>query len=108
MPGRGNKPEQRRVLALERIEILFGLAGADFSKHPERSQRHIRLAKKIAMRYNITIPRCLKKRFCKKCYRYIAPGVNCRIRANKRNHTLTVTCLGCGNVMRYPYMRRKT
>lgn len=94
---------KQQELGLERIKILFDRAGFEFKKHPERSHRYIQLARKIAMRYNIRMPKCLKRKFCKKCYRYLVPGVNCMVRINKTKKVSTVTCLECRNVMRYPY-----
>lgn len=94
-------------LGLERIKILFDRADFEFKKHPERSHRYIQLARKIAMRYNIRMPKYLKRKFCKKCYRYLVPGVNCRVRTNKAKQVVAITCLKCGNVTRYPYRRGK-
>lgn len=94
----GTKPKDRsqRKLGLERIERLFELADKAFEKHPERAHRDVQLARKIAMRYNIRIPSRLKKRFCGKCYKYLAPNINCNI--GERHGMMTVKCLECGNV----------
>ena len=63
------KQEWQKKIASERINILFRLASEEFKKHPERSNRYVELARKIGMRYNVRIPKLLKRRFCKKCHK---------------------------------------
>lgn len=101
------KPTWQKIIALERIKILFGLASKEVKRNPARSHRYVELSRKIAMRYNVKMPKSLKRRFCKKCYRYLVPGINCRIRARQAQRAVIVKCIDCGNVMRYPYRREK-
>ena len=102
------KPVWQRETGVERIEKLFALAEKEFDKHPERSHRYVFLARKIAMRYNIRIPGLLKRRFCKKCYKYLKPSINCRVRTRSSQQAVIVKCLECGHVMRYPYRKEKS
>lgn len=88
-------------LAIQRIERLFKLAGDAYSDHPERSDRYVLLARRIGMRYRVSLPRELKRRLCKSCHSYLVPGSNSRVRL--RGSYIVVTCLKCGNQMRYPY-----
>ena len=97
------KQKSRQELGLERIKILFKRADLEFKKHPERSHRYVQLARKISMRYNIRIPMSLKRKVCKKCYRYLVPGLNCRVSVNKTKPDTIVTCIECGNVMKYSH-----
>ncbi|MHC1610926.1 MAG: ribonuclease P protein component 4 [Candidatus Methanospirareceae archaeon] len=95
---------RRRVedLALQRIERLFGLAGAAAREgREERSDRYIQLARAIGMRYRVRIPKHLKMRLCKRCYALLIPGRNARVRL--RGEYMTTTCLRCGEQMRLPY-----
>nr|WP_048060630.1 ribonuclease P protein component 4 [Methanothermus fervidus] len=92
-------------IALERINILFNLAEREFHKHPERSHRYVEIARNIAMKYNIRIPRIWKRRFCKKCYKFLKPGYNSRIRVS--GGKVKIKCLECGHIMRYPYIKEK-
>ncbi len=80
-------------IALERIYRLFELAEKMFEKKPELSKRYIELARKIGMRYNVSIPFELKQKFCKRCNAFLKPGVNAKIRISK--HIVKVTCLEC-------------
>jgi ribonuclease P protein subunit RPR2 len=102
-----SKPPSWQRIARERISILFKQAEKEFKKHPERSKRYVELAKKIGMRYNVRIPKNLRRRFCKKCFSYLKPGVNCRVRTSKSRQSVVVTCLVCGFVSRQPYIREK-
>lgn len=97
------KPEWQKRIALERIGVFFDRAEKGFEKHPERSTRYIKLARKIGERYNIRIPREFRRRFCKKCNSFLVPGKNCTVRARGKQGAVIVKCGVCGNVMRYPY-----
>lgn len=105
--SRRKKPKYQKEIARERIEILFHQAEKRFSSRPELSHRYVELARKIAMRYNIKIPKELKRMFCSNCYRYLKPGVNSRVRTRAQQEAVTVKCLECGNIMRYPYRKEK-
>lgn len=101
------KPGWQQDIALERIEILFSLAGKEFARHPDRSHRYAELARKIGMRYNVSIPKQIKRRICNKCNRYLFPGKNSKVRSSSSTLAMEVKCLECGHVARYPYAREK-
>ncbi|RLJ08843.1 MAG: ribonuclease P [Candidatus Aenigmatarchaeota archaeon] len=101
------RPTQQLKIAKERIIKLFEQADKEFDTHPERSHRYVKLAKKIATRYNISIPKELRRKFCKKCYKYLKPSINCRVRTRKSQQAVIITCLECGHIMRYPYKKEK-
>lgn len=97
------KPQWMREIAKERIEILFNQAEKEFKNHPARSHRYVELARKLSMKYQVRISRKWRRRFCHKCYKFLVPGVNCRIRTRpKREKHLVIKCLECGNIMRIP------
>jgi len=99
--------ETRRI-ALQRMHILFKLADEALPEKPEHAQRYIDLARQIAMRCRVKMPRELKRRICKQCNTLLRPGVNARVRIKQRREPhIVVTCLGCGRIFRYP-VRRKT
>ncbi|MBN1323303.1 MAG: ribonuclease P [Methanotrichaceae archaeon] len=91
---------QARKLSLERIVRLFELAEEEHILHPERSNRYVQMARRISTRVRIRIPSHLKRLFCKHCGCYLSPS---KARTRLREGRLTVTCLGCGLQMRYPY-----
>jgi len=100
---RSKKPIQYLKIAKERIEILFGLAEKEFSKHPERSRRYIELARKIGLRYNIRLSKEQKRKFCKNCNSLLIPGKTSQVRIKSDKRTVTTKCLNCNRIYRYPY-----
>ena len=104
---RKGKPEWQKKIAKERIKILFKKAEEVFNENPKIADRYIELARKIGMRYNVRIPRELKRKFCRKCYKYLRPNINCKVRTRKDKQSVVIKCLECGYIMRYPYKKEK-
>ena len=102
---RTNKKQQQKI-ALERIKILFEEADQIFKDDPKLSNRYIKLARKLAMRVNIRLNKDLKRKFCKHCYYFLKPGINCRIRT--RENKLIYYCFNCKNYMRFPFGKIRT
>jgi ribonuclease P protein subunit RPR2 len=92
-----------RMIARERIEVLFGQAEQAFPAHPERSNRYVELARKIAMRQRIRIDRVFRRRYCHHCSAFLVPGRNMRVRVSRGN--VVVTCQSCNKKMRYRVVR---
>ena len=99
--GYPKKPNKFKQIAEERILELFKQADLMFQKESNLSDRYVEIARKIAMKYKVKIPRELKRRICKNCYRYLVPGNNCRVRLNDKK--VVYTCLNCSKNMRFPY-----
>lgn len=100
MPCKRQKIEIKKI-ALERIRRLFNMADYVFHINPVLSHRYVELSRRIAMRCKVRIPRDLRRRFCHRCYKFLKPGVNCRIRlAKRREPHIVITCLECGNIVR--------
>jgi len=95
------KSKTNRKAALERVKILFKEAGQIFKEDPKLADRYVYLARKIAMKFKVRIPRELKRKFCKHCYKYIVPNVNCRVRLH--NGHLVYYCLECKKYTRFRY-----
>jgi len=94
-----------KTIAAERIERLFELAERMFEKHPELADRYIKLAWRIATRYNIRLTATLKRKFCRKCLSFWKPGASCRVRVQPG--CVVVTCLRCGHAARLPFKSKK-
>ncbi|MCD1296361.1 ribonuclease P [Methanocella sp. CWC-04] len=88
-------------LAEQRIERLFLMAKDAYAERPELSDRYVDLARRISMRHRVGIPAEFRRRICKKCYSYLSPGANSRVRIDGKN--IIITCLECDNIMRMPY-----
>ena len=85
----------------ERIERLTTLArGAAREGNDERAVEYVRLARRIAERQRVALPRRLKRFSCDRCDRYLVPGRNARVRTQDGH--VVITC-ECGAQSRYPY-----
>jgi len=98
MGRRSQTPETRR-LARERIELLFERAREFFPEDPAASDRCVSLARRIAMRQRVRIPRELRRRFCRRCSAYLVPGSTLLVRV--RPGKVVTTCLRCRAHRRY-------
>ena len=94
------KPEQHIKIAKNRIKVLFQFAKESFRGNSSLSDKYVKMARRIAMKYKIRFGPQFKKRICKHCHKYLVPGVNCRVRIHK--HRLIYYCLGCKHYMRHP------
>jgi len=84
---------------LEKIKVLFSEAKVQFSENPGLANRYVKLARKLAMKFNITMPREFKRKFCKHCYSYLVPNKNCRVRIHKSR--VIYSCNKCKKFMRF-------
>src|SRR3990170_264033 len=100
------KKGQERRIAAERIEALFRLAEKEAHKaNFARADRYVALARKIGMRYTVRLPSEFKRRFCRQCHAYLLPPKTARVRIG--GSRIVTTCLKCGTVMRFPYLREQ-
>ena len=93
------KPKKHKEIALERIKILFEQARIAFKDNPALSNRYVKLARKLAMKYKVRMPRELKRKYCKHCYTYLRPPYNARVRIH--NGKVVYTCYNCKKFMRF-------
>jgi len=93
-----------RALALGRMERLAQMA-EQMARQGDlvRSRRYNDLARRIAMRCNISMR--YGTTICPYCLVTLLPGRTCRVRLSRSR--LTLSCLGCGKVRRLPYLREK-
>lgn len=98
MPRR-NKGVERDV-AISRIRTLLTLAQQTAPTKSERSDRYVKLARRIAMRYQVSLPREWRRRVCRGCDGLLVPGRTSRVRV--LHGRVSVTCLRCNTIKRYP------
>lgn len=94
-----NKKEFIKKEALEKIKTLFSEARIQFSRNQSLANRYVKLAREIAMKFKVKIPRELKRKFCKHCYHYLVPNKNCRVRIHKSR--VIYYCFDCKKFMRF-------
>jgi len=86
-------------IASERIEQLFELAELEeVNGNHERSKRYVSLALRIGERHKV--PSGHKRSYCPECLSYFVPPRNVRVRTGRGR--VSMTCLSCGHVLRYP------
>lgn len=96
---RKSSRKKDREIAVQEIKRLFKLAGEVSEKKPERANRYVEIALKISTRLKVTIPRSLKRSYCKDCKKFLIPGKNCRVRT--KNKMIVQTCLNCNAIRRF-------
>ncbi len=88
-------------IAGERIDRLETLAKAAAIKgDDEQARAYVRLARRIAERNRLSLPRTFTRFTCDSCDMYLRPGVNSRVRLQDGH--VVITC-DCGHQARYPY-----
>ncbi|MFW6305414.1 MAG: ribonuclease P protein component 4 [Candidatus Saliniplasma sp.] len=91
---------KHKKIAKERIDKLFEEARkACLNDDFDLSNRYVKLALKIGMKYNVSIPSQFRRRTCKNCYSYLFPGKTCRVRINEGK--LVTKCFNCKTINRY-------
>lgn len=96
---------KRRVrrIASERVGLLFRMAEESITEDPDLAQRYASIARGLEMHYKVKRPARYKHSICRHCKRFIIPGVNCRVRLQRRREPhVVITCLNCGGHMRIP------
>ena len=101
---RFSKKEIKKKTGAEIIN-LFKQAEIIFGRDKKLANRYVNLARRISMKVNLRIPSELKRKFCKHCYSFLMPGVNCRVRT--RENKVVYYCLECKKFMRLPFIREK-
>ncbi len=104
---RGRPPKRdTRAIARERIGRLWELAVRTARKNPERAARYAELARRVSRGVRRRLPLHMARNICRGCGRLLIPGGNCRVRIrhNRQRH-VTVTCLHCGAIRRFPVTR---
>ena len=99
----------RKKIAYERIIGLFEMAKNIIHKDPTLAQRYVNIARKISSAYKVKIPSEYKRLLCRHCKSFIVPGINCRVRIQKRREPhIVITCLNCGGHMRIPLRKDRS
>ena len=102
MLRRDRRRESR--IAKERVFYLIKRAEEWKNIDYELARRYVELAKRIAMRYRVRVPKELKITYCKKClYPYKAGNFRVRVRKGR----VIIKCLNCGFERRIPIRSKR-
>jgi len=86
-------------IAKERIDRLFELAEREaVAGNMRRSKRYVALALRMGERHKVRTSH--KRTYCGNCLAYFVPPRNVRVRTGRGR--VSMTCLECGSVARYP------
>ena len=98
----GTDAETYMSIPEERIDRLQALAAeaASAGDH-DRAREYVRLARRIAERNRVGLPRTFRRFTCDACDAYLRPGTNARVRLQDGH--VVVRCAHCGGTARYPY-----
>jgi ribonuclease P protein subunit RPR2 len=89
------------TIARERIEILHDRARqAARADRQDRAREYVRLARRVAERNRLSLPKRFDRFTCDACDSYLLPGRNARVRT--RDGHVVLTC-ECGAQTRHPY-----
>lgn len=105
MQHRSRLEREKKELAKERILILFDQARKRFLSDKTLSHRYVVIARKIAMKSRMHMPKEVKRQYCKNCLSFLYPPHNVRTRLQKAH--IVTTCLECKHAMRFPYIREQ-
>lgn len=100
------KDKKPRSEIIKDIEDMFKEAETILKKNKSKANDLVRKARNLAMKSRLKMPSRLQKNFCKHCYSFLKPGINCRIRLQRGK--LIYYCLECKRYMRFPYKRHKS
>jgi len=90
----------KKEIALRRIEILFNNALLNAKINPGLAQKQAEIVKKISMKFKIKLPFEISSSFCKKCKKFIPPGIASKTRLGSKPKSIRVTCLYCNHTYR--------
>ncbi|NPA97720.1 MAG: ribonuclease P [Crenarchaeota archaeon] len=97
-------------LAVQRMRWLFR-RGVEALLRGDRELacRYGQLIRAIALRSRTRIPRSIRRWICKNCSCIMVPGLTARVRIRREGKTLRIvtTCLICGYIHRYEFLRGK-
>ncbi len=84
------------------------LADSIYMREPELAIKYGELARRIAQRSRVRIPREWRWRYCKKCKILLYPGINAQIRLRgRRLPHIVIKCELCGEIRRMPYLSER-
>ena len=90
----------KKDIATRRIQVLFNNALLNAKNNPGLAERQAQIAKKISMKFKIKMPFEVSSSFCKKCKKFIPPGVRSKIRLGSKPKSIRITCSYCNHTYR--------
>ena len=92
--------DSKKQIATKRMQILFYNALSNAKNNPRLAERQAEIAKKISMKFKIKMPFEISSSFCKKCKKFIPPGIASKIRLGSKPKSIRITCSYCNHTYR--------
>jgi ribonuclease P protein subunit RPR2 len=90
----------KKHIAMKRMEILFNNALLNAKNNPSLAEKQAKIAKKISLKFKIKMPFEISSSFCKKCKKFIPPGIASKIRLGSKPKSIRITCSYCNHTYR--------
>lgn len=90
-----------KKLALKHISALFVEMRKNLYVDTPLADTYVAHMRRLAMSQRISLPREIKRSYCKHCYKSFSPGKSCRVRLQGKK--LVYYCYSCKNYTRLPY-----
>jgi ribonuclease P protein subunit RPR2 len=91
-------------IARDRIDRLFALAEKEAATGNQgRAKRYVTLALRVGERHKVRAGH--KRTYCPSCHAFYVPPWNLRVRTHRGR--VSMTCLGCGHITRYPVNKKR-
>ena len=93
-----------KKIVRERIIYLFRQAETAFKEgRGDLAKRYVSIARKLSMKNKISMPKEVKRSFCKECGAFWVQNTTVMKRLKKKDKRIIYTCLVCGACKRVPY-----
>ena len=102
------KKKKKQEIAIQRITNLHNLIFNVKTENISLRQRYAEIARKIAMKARLHMPKKINFFICKSCKKLLIPGSlsRFRIRAKREKH-IAITCLICGKINRISLRKKQ-
>ena len=90
----------KKQIATQRMQILFHNALSNAKHSPRLAERQAEMVKKISLKFKIKMPFELSSSFCKKCKKFIPPGIASKTRLGSKPKSIRITCSYCNHTYR--------
>ena len=90
----------KKQIATQRMQILFHNALSNAKNNPRLAERQAEIVKKISMKFKIKMPFEISSSFCKKCKKFIPPGIASKTRLGSKPKSIRITCSYCNHTYR--------
>ena len=97
---KGTKTQQQNR-ALGEITDILVKAKEVFNEKKDLADKYAKKARRIALKYKVSMPLKYKRSICKNCHAFLIPGKNLRVRTHKGH--MVYYCLECKKFTRVGY-----